>query len=199
MHRNGAISRADRILLSALAIILAMASATIGAALSYHPASPATHIVIAGPAPAPGEGNAVLTGLLSEHRCLSEALYYEARGEGRIGEQAVAEVVFHRLTSGYHGHSLCAVIYEGSGHPGCQFSFTCDGALRRPREASAWSKSTQLAAQILTGVVALRNATSGATNYHAVSVNPGWAPAMEKTIQIGNHVFYRDGSTSRES
>src|SRR5437868_5915121 len=109
MHRNGAILRADRILLSALAIILAMASATVGAALSYRPASASTRIAMVSPTPAPGEGNAVLTDLLSEHRCLSEALYYEARGEGRIGEQAVAEVVFHRLTSGYHGHSLCAV------------------------------------------------------------------------------------------
>ncbi len=108
-------------------------------------------------------------------------------------------MVFHRLTSGAHGHSICAVIYEGAGRHGCQFSFTCNGALRRPREAAAWGKSAKLAAQILTGAVALRNATSGATNYHAARVNPGWAPAMEKTVQIGNHIFYRNSGHSRES
>ena len=37
----------------------------------------------------------------------------------------------------------------------------------------------------------LRNATGGATNFHAVSVTPDWADTMDKTTQIGNHVFYR--------
>ena len=37
----------------------------------------------------------------------------------------------------------------------------------------------------------LRNATGGATNYHAVWVSPAWAPTLEKTTQIGNHIFYR--------
>jgi hypothetical protein len=41
--------------------------------------------------------------MLAEHRCLSEALYYEARGEGPKGEQAVAEVVFHRMNAGNYG------------------------------------------------------------------------------------------------
>ena len=182
-------------LLGVFAIVLATASAIMGAALSARAPSPSVQLAIT----PPSEGSAEFTDLLAEHRCLSEALYYEARGEGRTGEQAVAEVVFHRLTSGAHGHSICAVIYEGAGRHGCQFSFTCNGALRRPREAAAWGKSTQLAAEILTGVVALRNATSGATNYHAVSVNPGWALAMEKTIKIGNHIFYRNSGHSRES
>ena len=102
------------------------------------------------------DSDIVLTQLIAEHRCLSQALYYEARGEGRIGEQAVAEVVFHRMNAGNYGHSICAVVYEGSGHPGCQFSFTCNGALDRPREEFAWKKSEQLAAQILTGEAPLQ-------------------------------------------
>ena len=48
------------------------------------------------PAGTPGP-DAVMTQLLAEHRCLSEVLYYEARGEGRQGQQAIAEVVFHRM------------------------------------------------------------------------------------------------------
>ena len=59
--------------------------------------------------------DAGMTRLLAEHRCLSEALYYEARGEGRQGQQAVAEVVFHRMNNGNYGHSICAVVYEGAG------------------------------------------------------------------------------------
>jgi spore germination cell wall hydrolase CwlJ-like protein len=196
MHRNDAISRSDRVLFAALAVILATASAVLGAAMSYRPNTPS--MAAAAPAPQSAQ-DMVLTQLVAEHRCLSEALYYEARGEGRIGEKAVAEVVFHRMNAGHYGHSICAVVYEGASRRGCQFSFTCNGDLHRPREASAWEKSEQLAAQILTGEAPLRNATGGATNYHAVSMNPYWAPTLVKTAQIGNHIFYRGGGHTRDS
>jgi len=186
MRRNDTNARSDRVMLAVLAIILATISATVGAAMGHHVAPPA----IAATAPQ-GDEDSALSQLTAEHRCLTEALYYEARSEGRNGEKAVAEVVFHRMNTGYHGHSICAVVYEGSFRRGCQFSFTCDGALHRPREAAAWAKSEQLAAQILTGAVPLNNATGGATNYHTVAVRPGWAPTLKKTAQIGNHIFYR--------
>jgi spore germination cell wall hydrolase CwlJ-like protein len=194
MYRNEPTSRPDRVLLIALGIVLATASATFGSAISYRSEAvaivrPATTVAYA----SPDRDNSVQTELANEHRCLTQALYYEARGEGDIGEKAVAEVIFHRLNGGYHGHSICAVVYEGSGHSGCQFSFTCDGSMKRPREASAWKNSEELAAQILTRVVALRNYTAGATNYHAISVKPDWATTMEKTTQIRHHVFYREG------
>jgi len=189
MHRNDTIARSDRVMLAALAIILVTVSATLGAAMSYH-AAPSLAANPVASAPQEDQDTA-LTQLAAEHRCLTEALYYEARGEGRNGEQAVAEVVFHRMTAGYHGHSICAVVYEGSFRRGCEFSFTCDGALHRPHEASAWKKSEQLAAQILTGAVTLHNTTGGATNYHTTRVLPVWAPTLKKTAQIGNHIFYR--------
>jgi spore germination cell wall hydrolase CwlJ-like protein len=195
MHRNDTIARSDRVMLAALAVILATVSATMGAAMSYR-AAPSVVTKAAVSAPQADQDTA-LTQLAAEHRCLTEALYYEARGEGQGGEQAVAEVVFHRMTAGYHGHSICAVVYEGSFRRGCQFSFTCDGALHRPHEASAWKKSEQLAAQILTGAVPRGNATAGATNYHTVKVRPVWAPTLKKTAQIGNHIFYR--GRTRES
>ena len=39
----------------------------------------------------------------------------------------------------------------------------------------------------------------GATNFHAISVSPDWADTLEKTTQIGNHVFYRGGNHARDS
>jgi spore germination cell wall hydrolase CwlJ-like protein len=135
--------------------------------------------------------DAAMAQLLAEHKCLSEVLYYEARGEGAGGQKAIAEVVFHRMNHGEYGHSICAVVYEGKGHPGCQFSFTCNGDMDHPKQMAAWRESEKLAAQILTGQVPLRNATGGAINFHAVSVSPDWADTMAKTTQIGNHVFYR--------
>lgn len=193
MHRNDT-TRSDRILLVTLAVVLATVSATMGSAMPHRAAPPKVAKIVpaATKEVAPKEfEDTALDHLVSEHRCLTEALYYEARGEGRMGEQAVAEVVFHRLRTGAHGPSICAVVYEGSFRPGCQFSFTCDGALHRPHEPAAWKRSEQLAAQILTGAVALRNATGGATNYHAVEVYPAWAPTLKITARIGNHIFYR--------
>jgi spore germination cell wall hydrolase CwlJ-like protein len=194
---NDAISRSDRVLVAAMAIILATASAAIGASLTYHPSTdtvaalkPAVKVVEvpkAGTVPA----DAVMTQLLAEHKCLSEVLYYEARGEGAGGQKAIAEVVFHRMNTGNYGHSICAVVYEGAGRPGCQFTFTCNGDLTRSKEVQAWQQSEVLAAQILTGEVPLRNATGGEINFHAISVTPDWADTMDKTTQIGNHVFYR--------
>jgi spore germination cell wall hydrolase CwlJ-like protein len=132
-----------------------------------------------------------LAQLLAEHRCLSEVMYYEARGEGKDGQMAVAEVVFHRLRHGHYGHSICAVVYEGAGTAGCQFSFTCNGALTHRKSAAAWRSAEVLAARILTGQVALRDITADATHFHAVSVDPDWTAEMERTVQIGNHVFYK--------
>lgn len=194
MGRRDTVSKPDRALVAALAIVLATVSATLGAAMTYRPDEGA-HRAVTATLP-PDAQDEILAQLIAEHRCLSEALYYEARGEGARGQQAVAEVVFRRMNAGSYGRSICAVVYEGSRRPGCQFSFTCDGALHRPRDASAWERSEQLAAQILTGAVRLRNTTGDATYYHAVSVFPYWAPKLRRTAQIGNHIFYRQASGS---
>ena len=201
---NDAISRSDRVLVAALGIILATASAAIGASLTYRPSTdkvvlprPAVQQVVE--APAMPVTDVVMTQLLAEHKCLSEVLYYEARGEGLSGQKAIAEVVFHRMNHGDYGHSICAVVYEGKDKPGCQFSFACNGDVRRPKQMAAWRQSEKLAAAILTGQVALKNATGGALNFHAISVTPDWADTLEKTTQIGNHIFYRNGSHSRDS
>jgi spore germination cell wall hydrolase CwlJ-like protein len=196
-----AISRSDRVLVAAMAIILATASAAIGASMTYHPSTDKVALapvvaVIEAPKPA---ADTVMSQLLAEHKCLSEVLYYEARGEGTGGQKAIAEVVFHRMNHGNYGHSICAVVYEGAKHSGCQFSFTCNGDMKRAKQASAWREAEALAAQILTGQVPLRNATGGALNFHAASVSPDWADTMDRTTQIGNHVFYRNAPRTRDS
>jgi spore germination cell wall hydrolase CwlJ-like protein len=107
--------------------------------------------------------------------------------------------VFHRMNTGNYGHSICAVVYEGAGHPGCQFTFTCNGDLAKAKEESAWRESESLAAEILTGEAPLKNATAGATNFHAVTVTPDWADTMKQTTQIGNHLFYRGSALGHDS
>ena len=127
-----------------------------------------------------------------EQRCLAEVMYYEARGEGVAGEEAIAEVVFHRMHHrGYPG-SICGVVYQGlADAPACQFSFACNGEMRRPKVAADWARAKLLAAKILSGYTILGNITGGATSFHAVDVDPEWAGSLERTVQIGNHIFYK--------
>ncbi|HEX4078976.1 MAG TPA: cell wall hydrolase [Rhizomicrobium sp.] len=142
----------------------------------------------------------VLEKLFAEERCLAEAMYYEARGEGVDGEKAIAEVVFHRMRSRGFPRSVCGVVYQGAvlGH-GCQFSFACNGELEQPKAMGAWARAKRLAAGILTGLVQLRDETEDAISFHAVDVQPAWSDSLVRTIQIGNHVFYRAASRTRSS
>lgn len=130
--------------------------------------------------------------LLKERNCLAEVMYYEARGEGLSGQKAIAEVVFQRMrTKGYPG-TVCGVVFEGSHlRHGCQFSFTCNGDMRRAKSPQAWSDAKYLAAQIMTGSEPLSDLTGHAISFHAVNVAPGWSNTMVRTTQIGNHIFYR--------
>jgi hypothetical protein len=206
MKTREALSRSDRVLVAALAIVLATASAAVGASLNARPHTeqqvrviriekPVVKVVQAPAIPAPiaarGEAtNVVLARLLAEHKCLAEVMYYEARGEGEDGQKAVAEVVFHRMNTGNFGHSICAVVYEGVGTGTCQFSFACNGAREATHEPGPWRDAQALAARILTGEERLANATGGAVAFHTTAVSPGWGN-MVRTVQIGNHVFYR--------
>ena len=127
-----------------------------------------------------------------EQRCLAEVMYYEARGEGMAGEEAIAEVVFHRMHHRGYPSSICGVVYQGlADAPACQFSFACNGEMRRPKVAADWARAKLLAAKILSGYTILGNITGGATSFHAVDVDPEWAGSLERTVQIGNHIFYK--------
>jgi len=138
--------------------------------------------------------------ILGEERCLAEAMYYEARGEGLEGEKAIAEVVFHRMRARGYPHSLCGVVYQGaaSGH-GCQFSFACNGEMLQTKNYGAWSRAKHLAVRILSGAEQLGNETADAISFHAVDVDPEWGDHLVKTIQIGNHIFYRPALRSHAS
>lgn len=130
---------------------------------------------------------------VDQSECLAEVLYYEARGEGTEGEKAVAEVVLQRTRDAYYPHTICGVVYEGvqPDRKDCQFSFACDGALRKPKERGAWRNVRILADKILSGAVKLAGETGHAIAYHSVDVDPAWADDMVETAQIGNHIFYR--------
>jgi spore germination cell wall hydrolase CwlJ-like protein len=122
--------------------------------------------------------------------CLTQAVYYEAASEGAEGQRAVAQIVLNRMRHPGYPASVCGVIYQGSERPtGCQFTFTCDGSLARPPIQSLWKQAQKIAAQALSGKVFAP--VGHATHYHADYVLPYWADSLDKSVQIGRHIFYR--------
>lgn len=127
----------------------------------------------------------------AEWECLSEALYFEARGESVKGQFAVAEVILNRVESTKYPNSVCGVIKQGTGKKyQCQFTYTCDGKKELFNEAAAQKNTQKIAAALLSGEVE-RDLTKGATHYHTKAVNPSWARKFPRVVTIGVHHFYR--------
>ena len=125
--------------------------------------------------------------------CLTQAVYFEARGETPRGQAAVAQVVMNRVANPSFPKTVCGVVFQGAaqtayGH-GCQFSFACDGSMRHGLEAEAWDRARQVAERALSGRVL--GDIGGATHFHTTSVRPDWGPQMLRVAQVGLHVFYR--------
>ena len=122
--------------------------------------------------------------------CLTAAVYYEAASESLEGQRAVAQVVINRVRHPAFPNSVCGVVFSGSTRrTGCQFTFTCDGALGRPPSAGGWSRARAVAQAALSGQVYA--GVGQATHYHTLWVAPYWSPSLVKVANIGAHTFYR--------
>ena len=135
-----------------------------------------------------------LRGALDQSRdleCLTQAVYNEARGESRGGQQAVAQVVLNRVRHPAYPKSVCGVVFQGARYGGCQFSFACDGSVNRRVEISAWRRAETVAAKALDGWVMAQ--VGSATHFHVSGLNPSWRNRMTQVALVGQHIFYRFG------
>jgi hypothetical protein len=125
-------------------------------------------------------------------KCLSEAIYFEARGEPYQGQEAVAQVVMNRVFSGYYPHDVCGVVFQNKNrHLACQFTFACEGKdLSRIDEPDMWEQAKQISKDELDGKIWLAD-IGHATHYHAYWVHPSWVHEMVRLYRLGVHTFYR--------
>ncbi len=119
--------------------------------------------------------------------CLALAMYFEARGEGAKGMQAVGSVVLNRVAHDGFPSTVCKVIREGGEKPPCQFSWWCDGKSDKPRNLKQWKRAQAVAKELLSGNRS--DNTRGAIFFHNTSIDPKWP--YKRTVTIGSHVFYR--------
>lgn len=127
----------------------------------------------------------------AQWECLTEALYFEARGESLDGQIAVAEVILNRVDSGLYPRTICGVVKQRGGG-GCQFSYVCQGKVKM-REKRAADLAGRIARAMLDG--APRVLTDGATHFHTRAVKPSWSKRFARTAAIGAHLFYRQPGT----
>jgi spore germination cell wall hydrolase CwlJ-like protein len=125
-------------------------------------------------------------------KCLAEAVYFEARGEPRKGQEAVAQVVMNRVFSGYYPKDVCGVVFQNANrHLACQFTFACEGKdLNRIDEPDMWEQAKAIAKDTLDGKIWLPD-VAHATHYHAYWVHPSWVHEMTRVLKLGVHTFYR--------
>ncbi len=125
--------------------------------------------------------------------CLARNVYFEARGEPRAGQHAVAEVTMNRVASPYYPNSVCGVVYEKrwdairGRHVGA-FSWTEFERLPEPSGAQ-WQEAWQIAESVY-----FRREDpklDGATHFHANYIRPSWSREKTRVAHIGRHVFYK--------
>lgn len=121
--------------------------------------------------------------------CLTAAMLYEA-GHDPAGQRAVAQVVINRARHPAFPKSICGVVFQGAERQsGCQFTFTCDGAMARRYSADAWAAARLLASAALSGNVYAP--VGHATHYHTDWVVPYWSERLDKITAVGTHLFFR--------
>ena len=149
---------------------------------------------------------------IEEARCLAENIYHEARDQGTAGWLAVAAVTLNRATDDRFPDTICGVVFQaetkeswttkGKDVPEiervfypvrhrCQFSWYCDGKADDINHISIHLEIMTFTKLLLTSQFMMFDITDGATFYHADSITPSWAKSKTKTIEIGDHIFYR--------
>lgn len=130
--------------------------------------------------------------------CMTLAIAYEAGTQPVEGLESVGQVIINRMRASRYPKSVCGVVFQGAErNTGCQFTFTCDGSLRRHLSEETLARSRTAAIAVLAGATA--DHVAGATNYHADYVLPYWAFTGTRVTKIGAHIFYRmpgDGKAS---
>ena len=150
---------------------------------------------------------------INQARCLAENIYHEARNQGTAGWLAVAAVTMNRVIDERFPDTICKVVFQAETTESwktkskkdipdaerifypirhrCQFSWYCDGKPDDINDIGIFMEIMQFSRLLLTSQAMMFDITDGATFYHADSITPSWAESKIKTIEIGDHIFYR--------
>lgn len=121
--------------------------------------------------------------------CLARTIYWEAKGEGHAGMEAIANVVMNRLSHKGFPNTICEVVKQGHERRACQFSWWCDGRSDDAEDEKAYAMAKEIARKALNRQ--LTDRTGGALYFHHRRVTPKWSAEYIKTVELGEHIFYK--------
>lgn len=133
-----------------------------------------------------------------EHFMLAATIWAEARGEGYDGMRAVGYVIANRLKKNFRTDGTIEGTVKWSRQFSCWNSNDPNLAKMNPeylenstgQDYYRWETAKQIAADIMrTGTQ--YDITNGSLFYHADYVKPDWMSKKDKSVIIGQHIFYK--------
>lgn len=121
--------------------------------------------------------------------CLARSIYWEASRTNDAEMEAIASVVMNRLGHEGFPSTICEIVKQGQEQGACQFSWWCDGRLDDAQEKDAYSRAKEIARKALNQQ--LKDSTDGAMYFHNRKVTPDWSGEYIRTVEIGEHIFYK--------
>lgn len=121
-----------------------------------------------------------------EMDCLADNVFYEARGEPRLGKIAIAYVTLNRVASGQFSNTICGVVHQRNRN-GCQFSWVCSRPKTR-REPQVYNDILLIAEHVMS--YNELDPTHGALYFERYNRHYKHRLVLAR---IGHHVFYSNG------
>lgn len=148
----------------------------------------------------PEQGNSIPSFTERDLDILARTIWGEARGEGRDGMHAVANVIMNRYFAARTSPAKAR-----------QYGKTVAEICQKPWQFSAWNENDPNRAKALAVTTADKNfriarelaelalrgqlpdITNGADHYHTGQVAPAWSRGVMEVASVGAHHFFRLG------
>lgn len=123
---------------------------------------------------------------------LTEAVYYEARGEPTLGQLAVVQVIMNRVKSKRFPNSIPEVVYQP-----LQFSYnnsrsSYEDVLPMTNRV-AYNHAKSLSKRFLEGSIEVVPVGDSDHYFNGDLTSPKWAAKMSYKVTIGKHSFFKEG------
>lgn len=133
-----------------------------------------------------------------EVECLARNIYFEARGESKVGQIAVGQVTINRVKVGTFDDSICGVVHQHAGTYKnkpirCQFEWYCNGTKHKIINQEVYDAITKLALDLYDHYYlgdSYPDIVNGALYFHAKSSDIGPRKWKKVVARIDNHIFY---------
>lgn len=125
---------------------------------------------------------------LEEVLCVTEAIWFESRGESVAGKYAVARVLKNRVSAKNFPGTFCEVVNQPK-----QFSYLNEGrptvVVRNPRDALALEWSAKIAIDLVNDTLGADFTAGSAHYFNPHKANPSWRHYGQEVGMVGNHLF----------